>query len=177
MEPLLGEIRAVGFPFAPRNWAICDGSLLAIRSNTALFSLLGTQYGGDGKTTFALPDLRGRAIVDAGAGAGLSRYTPGTMTGVESVTLQLGQMPAHTHSPSGTVKVNPASGNANSPGGNYLSNSTTSQYGETVTSTMAANSVKGTGEVVGSNQAHENRQPFLVLNYIIALQGVFPQRP
>jgi len=175
---MLGEIRAVAFPFAPANWAICNGSLLAIRSNTALFSLLGVQYGGDGINTFALPDLRGRAIVDAGAGAGLSAYTPGTMTGTAAVTLTPDQMPMHVHTLSASVNVNSQSGNQASPSGNYLSNTVGLQYGETAgAATMAANSVKGSGGMVGDNQAHENRQPFLVLNYVIALQGVFPQRP
>lgn len=175
---MLGEIRAVAFAFAPMNWAICDGSLLQIRSNTALYSLLGIQYGGDGRNTFALPDLRGRAIVDAGAGAGLTPYTPGIMTGTAAVTLTPDQMPAHTHTLSASVNVNAQPGSSSSPGGNYLSDTVEPQYGETAgTATMAANSVKGSGGIVGGNQAHENRQPFLVLNYIIALQGVFPQRP
>lgn len=175
---MLGEIRAVAFSFAPANWAICDGSLLQVRSNTALFALLGSQYGGDGVNTFALPDLRGRAIVDAGAGSGLSPYTPGTMTGTAAVTLTLAQMPVHTHTLSSSVNVNPQLGNSNSPGGNYLSDSADPQYGPTAgTATMAANSVKGSGGMMGGNQAHENRQPFLVLNYIIALRGIFPQRP
>lgn len=177
MEPILGEIRAVGFTFAPRGWALCDGSLVAIRSNTALFSLLGTNYGGDGKNTFGLPDLRGRAIVDAGQGAGLSQYPVGAMVGTESVTLTQAEMPAHTHSPTGTVNINPTAGNSASPAGNYLANSTANQYGEGAINTMAANSVKGNGAVIGGNQSHENRQPYLVLNYIIALQGIFPQRP
>ncbi|MBF9221177.1 phage tail protein [Hymenobacter ruricola] len=177
MEPLLGEIRAVAFSFAPRGWAICDGSLIQIRSNTALFSILGTQYGGNGTTTFALPDLRGRVIVDAGAGAGLTSYTPGEMTGIESVTLQQPEMPAHTHTLSASVNVNSQPGNAASPSGNYLSDTVDPQYGATAsTKTMAAGSVKGSGGIVGGNQPHENRQPFLAMYYVIALQGVFPQR-
>lgn len=175
---MLGEIRAVAFSFAPANWAICNGSLLAIRSNTALFSLLGVQYGGDGVNTFALPDLRGRAIVDAGAGAGLSAYTPGTMVGTTAVTLMPDQMPMHIHTLSSSVNVNSQAGNSASPGGNYLSDTIDPQYGATAgAATMAANSVKGSGGMVGGNQAHENQQPFLVLNYIIALRGIFPQRP
>ncbi|GAB2962246.1 tail fiber protein [Hymenobacter coalescens] len=178
MDPILGEIRAVGFNFAPRGWAICDGSLLAIRSNTALFALLGTQYGGDGKTTFALPDLRGRAIVDAGAGPGLTAYFPGTMTGTETVALTPDQMPAHVHALEATLNVNATGSNASSPANAYLSDTTDNQYGEFAGSgTMAAGSVKGVCASVGTSQPHENRQPFLVLNYVIALQGIFPQRP
>ena len=177
MEPFLGEIRAVGFNYAPRGWALCDGSLIAIRSNTALFSILGTQYGGNGQTTFALPDLRSRAIVTAGTGAGLSQYTVGETTGVEAVTLTQAQIPAHTHGLDGSVNVNAVAGNNSSPGGNYLSNSAQPQYAEAAgTGTMAAGSVKGTANVVGGDQPHDNLQPYLALYYVIAVQGIFPQR-
>ncbi|MBD2714351.1 phage tail protein [Microvirga sp. STR05] len=178
MEPMLGEIRAVAFPFAPRDWAICDGSLLQIRTNTALFALLGVQFGGDGISTFGLPDLRGRAVVNAGTGAGLSPYNVGAKLGQEAVPLDVTQMPLHTHT-LGNVKVNPADPNVSSPGQAFLSNASKAQYGETAgaNTTMAAGSVQGTGAPLGSSQPHSNMQPYLVLNYIIATQGIFPQRP
>lgn len=178
MEPLLGEIRAVAFPFAPRNWAVCDGSLLQIRANTALFSILGVQFGGDGQNTFALPDLRGRAVVNAGTGAGLSSYPVGTKIGQEAVTLDPTQMPVHTHA-LGSIKVNPTDPNVSSPSQAFLSNASKSQYGETpgANTTMAADSVQGTGTPTGGSLPHNNMQPYLTLNYIIALQGIFPQRP
>ncbi|MET4106728.1 tail fiber protein [Hymenobacter sp. UYP22] len=178
MEPILGEIRAVAFPFAPMNWAICDGSLLQIRSNAALFSILGTQFGGDGRTTFALPDMRGRAVVNAGTGAGLSSYPVGTKAGQETVTLDPTQMPAHTHT-LGNIKVNPTDANVSSPSQAYLSNTSKAQYGETpgTNTAMAPDSVQGTGIPTGGSLPHSNMQPYLTLNYIIALQGIFPQRP
>ncbi|MCB2406810.1 phage tail protein [Hymenobacter lucidus] len=178
MEPILGEIRAVGFNFAPRNWAICDGSLLQIRTNTALFSVLGTQFGGDGQNTFALPDLRGRAIVNAGTGAGLSSYPVGTKVGQTTVALDIAQMPLHTHM-LGNVKVNPTDPNVSSPSQAFLSDASKAQYGETAgaDTAMAAGSVQGSGATLGGSQPHNNMQPYLTINYIIATQGIFPQRP
>jgi len=178
MDPFVGEIRAVGFNYAPRGWALCDGSLIQIRQSTALFSILGTQFGGDGRTTFALPDLRGRAIVNPGQGQGLSPYTIGAKAGVESVTLSTVQMPAHIHGFGGQLSVNPTPpSNAATPTGNYIGVPSQAQYSDTPgADTMAANSVTGTVGAVGDSQAHDNRQPYLALNYIIALQGEFPQR-
>jgi microcystin-dependent protein len=179
MDPFVGEIRAVGFNFAPRGWALCDGSLLPIRQNTALFSILGTQFGGDGQSTFGLPDLRGRAIVNPGQGPGLSAYAIGAKAGVESVTLSIAQTPAHIHGFGGQLNINPTPpSNAASPTGNYIGIPSQAQYSDTPgTATMAANSVTGTVGAVGSGQAHENRQPYLPMYYVIALQGEFPQRP
>jgi microcystin-dependent protein len=176
MDPFLGEIRAVGFGFAPVGWALCDGSLLPISRNTALYSLLGNTYGGDGKTTFSLPDLRGRAVVNAGTGAGLSSYALGAVAGQEMVTLTVAQLPAHAHA-LGNLNINPADPSSLSPTGSYLSNSTQLQYGETASETMAAGSVTGTGAPVGDNQPHSNLQPYLALYYVIALQGIYPPRP
>ena len=176
MDPFVGEIRLIAFTFAPRAWALCDGSLLSIQQNTALFALLGTQYGGDGRTTFGLPDLRGRAVVGAGQSAGLTNYTQGTLTGTESVTLLSTNLPAHTHTLSATVPVSTAAGTSNSPAGNYFAASN-SQYGDSVGGgNMATALLNGASVPTGSSQPHENRMPFLVLNYCIALQGVFPQR-
>lgn len=174
---MLGEIRAVAFSYAPRGWAVCDGSLQQIRQNPALYSLLGNAYGGDGRTTFGLPDLRGRAIVNAGQGPGLSSYPLGTVTGAETATLSLNQMPPHTHGFGGTIAVSIANGNSNAPASGFLASSSQNQYAEEAgTGTMAAGMITGTAAAVGQGQAHDNRQPYLALSYIIAVQGIFPQR-
>lgn len=178
MDPFVGEIRAVGFNYAPRGWALCDGSLLPIRQYQALFAILSTRFGGDGQTTFALPDLRGRAIVNPGQGPGLSSYAIGAKVGVESVALSLAQTPAHIHGFGGTFTVNPTPpSNATTPTGNYVGVPSQAQYSETPsTDTMAANSVTGTVGPAGGSQPHDNHQPYLAMNYVIALQGEFPQR-
>jgi microcystin-dependent protein len=178
MDPFVGEIRLMPFNFAPRGWAMCDGSLLAISRSTALFALLGTQYGGDGRTTFALPDLRGRAVVGAGQGPGLSAYPQGTRTGTENVTLNTQQLPAHTHSLASTplVPVSTDSGTATSPAGGFFA-SLGSQYGDSSGGgNMAATVLNGPSTSAGSSASHPNLMPFLVLNYCIATEGVFPQR-
>lgn len=177
MDPILGEIRLLPFNFAPRGWALCQGQTLSIAQNSALFALLGTQYGGDGRTTFGLPDLRGRAALGMGQGQGLSLYPLGTMTGTESVTLFTANLPAHTHPLSGaTVPVSTAAGTTNSPAGGYFAPAA-GQYGDSGGGgNMAAGLLNGTSGSTGDGGAHENRMPFLVLNYCIALQGVFPQR-
>lgn len=177
MEPILGEIRATAFSFAPYGWAVCDGRVMSVQQYSALFSVLGTLYGGNGSTTFQLPDLRGRAIVMPGTGQDLSTYKPGMMAGQPAVALTVAQLPGHTHSPSGTVQLNATPGNSSSPGGNYLAETLANQYGEGAFGEMAPNIMKGVGNNVGEGQPHENRQPFLVLNYLIALQGVMPERP
>lgn len=176
MDPFVGEIRAVGFNYAPPGWALCDGSTIPIRSNTALFSILGTTYGGDGQQTFRLPDLRGRAIVDAGQGPGLSAYPLGMVTGTEATTLDLNSLPPHTHGLS-PLTVHDGPGTASSPSGTLLANSAEYQYGEEPgPGTMAAGMVKGTAAAAGGSQAHPNLMPFTVLTYIIALTGIFPPR-
>ncbi|GAB3843850.1 tail fiber protein [Hymenobacter terrigena] len=176
MDPFVGEIRLLPFNFAPSGWALCQGQLMSISQNTALFSLLGTQYGGDGRTTFGLPDLRGRAMVGMGQGAGLTNYPQGTMVGTESVTLLSNQLPAHTHTFSATVPVSTVAGDNNSPAAGYFATGN-SQYGDSGGGgNMAAGLLNGTSAPTGGSQAHENRMPFLVLNYCIATQGVFPQR-
>lgn len=182
MDPFLGEIRAVGFNFAPRGWALCQGQLLAISQSTALFSLLGTTYGGDGRSTFALPDLQGRAIVQTGQGPGLSQYVQGEETGTETVTLLSTQLPAHSHTVTGsgassTIATNSITGNSTSPANNYLANAVGNQYGEEAVGTMAAGSVSGTAGSAGGNLPHNNLMPYLALYYIIALVGIYPQRP
>ncbi|MGY3090569.1 microcystin-dependent protein [Hymenobacter sp. UYAg731] len=179
MDPFVGEIRAVGFNFAPRGWALCQGQLLAISQNTALFSLLGTNYGGDGRTTFGLPDLRSRLIVQPGQGPGLSNYVLGQLSGSESVVLTANQMPAHTHTLSGvTVNANSAAGTAAAPAGNVLgSNANVQHYAASPDAQMAASSVSGTTTPAGSGNPHANTMPSLGLNYVIALQGIYPPRP
>lgn len=177
MEPFVGEIRAVGFNYAPRGWALCDGSTMTIRNNTALFALLGTTYGGDGQQTFKLPDLRGRAIVNAGQGPGLSSYPLGTITGTENVTLDINSMPAHIHGLN-PLQVHDGTGTNNSPAGTLLADSPNFQYGEASTKgvTMAAGMIQGSASAVGGDQPHPNLMPYLVVNYIIATVGIFPPR-
>lgn len=185
-EPFVGQIQPFGFNFAPRGWAKCDGQLLAISTNTALFSLLGTTYGGDGRTTFALPDLRGRVPMSDGTGPGLSTRKIGQKSGSETVTLNVTQMPAHDHSGTGTVtgtvQANSGAGDTDNPAGNTLATlSRTNQYSTAGPNTaMHDDTVTGTGifttSMAGGSQSHNNMQPFLVINYCIALVGLFPSR-
>jgi len=173
-EGFIGEIRMFGGNFAPRGWALCDGQLLSISQNSALFSILGTTYGGDGRTTFGLPDLRGRAPVHAGTGPGLTPRRLGEKGGAETVVLSLAQLPAHNH----TVQLNADSTVATShrpqdklPARNAAG---TPQYGENANSALngAAVSIGN----AGGGQAHQNMQPYNTVNYIICLVGVFPSR-
>ena len=162
MEPFLGQIMMVGFNFAPRGWALCDGQILPIAQNQSLFSLLGTTYGGDGRTSFALPDLRGRAPTHFASGFNL-----GTRAGEENHILTAGEVPAHTH----TVNASSQSPQEDDPAGNYLATGANA-YTPTPDGVM-------TGGVVtpaGSNQGHNNMQPYQVINFVIALQGLFPSR-
>jgi microcystin-dependent protein len=167
-DPFIGEIRCFGFNFAPSGWATCAGQSLQISQYTALFSLLGTMYGGDGRVTFNLPDLRGRVPLSFGQGPGLSPYTQGQVGGDESVTLQPNQIPGHTHqvaaSSTATTKNPAAAVPAVTPAG--------ASYGTTTDLAMSP-------AMVGANSggdAHTNVQPYLVLNWCIALQGEYPPR-
>jgi len=166
MEGMIGEIRLFAGNFAPRAWALCDGQLLSIASNTALFSILGTTYGGDGRSTFGLPDLRGRAPIHAGHGPGLSDHRLGAKGGQEQVTLTVNQLPNHNHPL--TVSGDPPSTKHPTEGfaavGEY--------YDRTGNAVGPANSIGKTG----GNQPVSVVQPFLALNYIICLQGIFPSR-
>lgn len=169
-SPYLGEIGIFPFSFAPRNWAQCNGQILSIAQNNGLFALLGTFYGGNGVQNFALPDLRGRAPLCYGQGAGLSNYTIGEVTGTETVTLLTSQLPAHNHSLSGSSSVGPQSDPAN----NFFA-----AYGEGVKSYAGSSNTTLNPSTVtntGGNQAHTNIQPYLTLNYCIALQGIFPSQ-
>lgn len=171
-SPFLGELRLISFNFPPKGWAFCNGQLMPINQNQALFALLGTMYGGDGQQTFALPNLEGRIIVGSGQGPGLSSYTQGQQGGVESVTVTLPQMHYHTH-PFGVYS---GPGNIINPSGEHLAASPANVgpiFGVTkTTGTMPASMVQS----VGGGQPHENRMPTLTLNYIIALQGIFPSQ-
>jgi microcystin-dependent protein len=181
-EPFIGEIKLFGFNFAPRGYATCSGQLLSIAQNTALFSLLGTTYGGDGQTTFALPNLNGRVAVGMGQSPGTSNYTIGQVGGVENYTLTSNQMPAHNHSAVG-ITVNQAVGSSNDDAGaanNFISNSTSGMgdFFGTVGSTdvMGAAKVGGTTAMAGGNQPFSVLQPYLAINYSIAMEGIFPSR-
>jgi microcystin-dependent protein len=169
-DAFLGQILIVGFDFAPQGWAFCDGHLLPISQNTALFSLLGTTYGGDGTTTFALPDLRGRIAVGFGQGPGLQDYSLGETGGEEFVTLTIAQMPAHTHPLMGQSAL----GTSASPmGGIWAAQSRLEVYSSaTPDSAMGGASISN----AGGSQPYDNRSPYLVVNYIIALQGIYPSR-
>lgn len=173
MDPFLAEITLFAGNFAPRGWAFCSGQLLPISQNSALFSLLGTTYGGDGRTTFALPDLRGRVAIQEGNGPGLSSYNLGQRGGKETEQLTLANLPSHHHG----VQIPVAEeGDEASPVGNYLAgdpNGATNykaapDSGEFLASSNSANT--------GGSQSFDIRQPYLGLNYIIAMQGVFPSR-
>jgi microcystin-dependent protein len=175
-EPFVGEIKMFAGNFAPRGWALCDGQLLAISQHDALFSLLGTIYGGDGRTTFALPDLRGRAPMHFGHGPGLTSRTLGTRGGVEAVTLTDAQMPTHEHNVANfRASGNPA--DTVDPAGNSLGLADVYSLA-TPDVALSAGSVSAdpnTG-ATGGNQGHSNMPPYLAVNFIIALFGVYPSR-
>ena len=181
MDPFVGEIRLFSFSYPPVGWALCDGSLLPLRTYTQLFSLLGTTFGGDGRTTFGLPDLRGRTYVGMGQGAGLSQYFLGTVTGTENVTLLQTQLPPHAHGLSASLPVNAGAATSSiAAGSTYatIPRGTVEQYAfdPLPGGRMAPDLIGGTTGVVGGSQGHENRMPFLVMNYCIATAGSFPPR-
>jgi len=168
-EPFLAEVRIVGFNFAPRGWAFCDGQILPINQNQSLYSLLGTTYGGDGRTSFALPDLRGRTPIHVGRSNGGGDHTLGQKSGEEIHTLSSGEMPQHTH----VLKGSADSATSTSPGNNVLAVAGEDLFGPLSSpTTLSANTIPN----VGGSQAHENMQPYLALNFCIALQGLFPSR-
>jgi microcystin-dependent protein len=173
-DPFVAEIRIFPFNFAPTGWAFCDGQLLPLSQNTALFSLLGTTYGGDGKSTFALPNLQGCAPMHPGQGAGLSERVLGQFSGVESVTLLESEIPLHAHT---MMSANPiVPGDTNVPTGNAIAKSA----GGAVYLTPPQTTVNLSPEALspaGSDFPHNNMQPYLTLTFCIALQGVFPARP
>jgi microcystin-dependent protein len=170
-EPFLGEIRVFGFGFAPKGWAVCNGQTLAINQNAALFALIGTTYGGNGTTTFNLPDLQGRSPLHTGAGFTGVGFPLGQAAGEPAVTLSQAQMPAHTHTASANAGVTNGS-NATTPAGNFWGNGGVNAYAATSDSSMNPASVP----VFGGGQPHENMSPYLVLNFCIAMAGIFPSR-
>jgi microcystin-dependent protein len=179
MEGTIAEIRMFAGNFAPRSWAFCQGQILSIAQNTALFSILGTTYGGNGQTTFALPDFRGRVAVGAGQGPGLQSIALGEQAGVETVTLIAQQMPMHNHTISGNAGG--LANNAN-PTGNSLGiavvaagNAPVNVYNNGAPNPANALNAQTCG-IAGGNQPHNNMQPFLGMNYIICLEGIFPSR-
>ena len=168
-DPFVAEIRMFGGNFAPTGWALCNGQIIALLQNTALFSLLGTTYGGDGQTTFALPDLQGRSPMHWGQGPGLSSYDLGQQAGEAGHALAPSEIPAHTHTATGSTTGTPST----SPAGRYWGEVPTLGLYRTASDTelspQALSSPAGT--------PHNNRQPFLGLTFIIALEGIFPPRP
>ncbi|WP_395612629.1 phage tail protein [Allosphingosinicella sp.] len=172
-QPYVGEIRIFGGNFAPAGWMLCQGQLLPISENEVLFQLIGTTYGGDGQSTFALPNLASRVPVHQGTGPGLSTYVIGQSGGVDQVTLTQQQTPSHTHPLLAT-----ASGAANSPQGAYFANLTSNQAGAAAYTTDPPNVtlVATSVSVAGGSQPHDNIQPSLALNFIISLFGVFPSQ-
>jgi microcystin-dependent protein len=171
MDPYIGEIRIFAGNFAPRGWALCNGQILSIAQNTALFSLLGTTYGGNGQTTFALPNLQGRAPMHPGQGPGLTPRVLGESSGINTVTLLTNEMPAHTHAL--TASSSPAS--ARNPTGNPLARSRNGNAYQTTIQNLVPLAAQAVS-LAGSGQPHNNMQPYLALNFIIALQGIYPPR-
>lgn len=174
MDPFIGEIRLFAGNFAPRGWALCDGSRLPISQYRELYSILGTVYGGDGKTTFALPDFRGRAPVHAGAGPGLTPYVPGQTGGTSNVALMVNEMPSHTHQPIAASTVNATSPAEGVWGSTQSVRGSIAAYaaGGGSSTPMSPSAIKP----AGSSAPHNNMQPYLGLNFIIALDGIFPPR-
>ena len=166
-EPFLGEIRAFGFTFPPRGWALCDGQLLAISSNAALFSLLGTTYGGDGRTTFQLPDLRGRAAMHFGTGPGLNTRVQGQRSGTETNTLSESQLPSHNHVVTATARCRDGAGNINTAAGHVWSDdagvSSATYSSEAPDDNMNSGAIDTTCANTGANVPVNNMQPYLVL--------------
>ena len=171
-DQFVGEIRIFPFNFAPKGWAFCDGQLMPISQNTALFSLLGTQYGGDGKSTFALPNLQGNVPLHFGQGPGLTPYNVGDSGGASAIALLTSEMPAHNHS----TACNSALGTKPKPNGNYWASDAAgilTQYAPSGDGSQMNPQAIG---VAGSSLPHNNMQPFLTLNFCIALQGIYPPR-
>ena len=168
-DQFVAEIRIFPFNFPPTGWAFCDGQLMPISQNTALFSLLGTTYGGDGKSTFALPDLQGSAPMQPGQGQGLSLRDLGEMSGVESITLLVSEIPLHSHGWNTTNE----DGNNTGPTNRYFGRGNALYAAPAALNTMAFQTIAP----AGGGLPHNHMQPYLTLNFCIALQGIFPQRP
>lgn len=179
MEPFIGQIMMFAGNFAPRGWAFCEGQLLPINQNQALFSILGTTYGGDGRTTFALPDLRGRAPIHKGQGPGMSNISLGQSGGTEQVTLTISNMPSHNH----TLNASSEQGTDSNPSGKVPASSqfqlsrqepvvNVNSYSNSPNTNMSPNTIG----IQGGNQPFNNRNPYLGINFVIALTGIYPSR-
>jgi microcystin-dependent protein len=173
MDAYMGVIMPFAGNFAPRNWMSCEGQLLAISTNSALFSILGTTYGGDGRNTFALPDLRGRACVGQGQGPGLSQYSPGQKAGLEHTTLVLGQIPAHTHPL--TLACNPDGSASPDPTNGYFAVAPDNLYSPSSSGAVMALQTNA-ASITGGSQPFSNLRPYLALYQIICTYGLYPSR-
>lgn len=173
-EPFIAEIRIMPYNFAPRGWAFCDGQILSIAQNTALFALVGTTYGGNGQTTFALPNLQGRAAIAPGQGPGLAAYQWGENGGASTVTLTSNQIPSHTHA----VQAVAANGTSNTPVGNDWGKGAAGRGALNLYAPASDGTSMNSAAFpnAGSSGAHNNMAPYLTLNFCIALQGIFPSR-
>lgn len=184
MEPFIGQIQLFGFSFAPVGWALCNGQLLPISQNTALFSLLGTMYGGDGVSTFGLPNLVGRVPIHFGNSLGFGYFTQGQIGGEISHTLITTEMPAHNHVVNSVLKVSSSDAGIHTPADTNSIAAAMDINGDTANSFIASapntqlnnGSIVSSAGITGGSQPHNNMQPYLVVNYCIALQGIFPSR-
>lgn len=180
--PMIAEIRMFAGNFAPRSWAFCHGQILSIAQNTALFSLLGTTFGGDGVTSFALPDMRGRVPVGTGQGPNLPAVNLGEQSGERTHTLIITEMPAHNHAVTSTLNGTSATASSGSPGGAYLASSSTlslyvsSSANPSLNRPFATGAISSIANSAGGSQPFSLMQPYLGMNFIIALQGVYPSR-
>lgn len=170
-EPFVGEIRMFAGNFAPQGWAFCDGQLLAVSQNDALFSLYGTTYGGDGRTTFGLPDLRGRIPIHAGHGPGLSERRLGAKLGEEKVSLTTNQLPSHNHEP---MQASTSAGTSNLPNDNLPANSPSVDLW--IEDSQSVNLASAAISQAGGSREHTNLMPFLCVHFIVALVGIYPSR-
>lgn len=178
-EPFIGEVKVFGFYFAPVSYMTCQGQLMSIAQYTALFSLLGTTYGGDGQTTFGLPDLQGRIAIGQGQGPGLPQREIGEAAGAFSTTMTIANMPTHIHSLNNVhvqVKSNDANASENSPGGNYFSTTSAASYSDTPQTSGTFATIAGTTDASGSGIPFAIANPSLCMNYSIAVEGIFPSR-
>lgn len=176
MEGYLAQIIMFAGNFAPRSWAFCQGQILSIAQNTALFSLLGTTYGGNGQTTFALPDFRGRTPIGTGQGPGLPSVNLGEMAGAATVTVLVSNLPAHTHPATTTVGVSAQNANSEEPGGNVPAATANNSYAPANTVSGSLGGVSTTVGVAGGGQPLNNLPPYIGMNFVICLEGIYPSR-
>lgn len=174
-EAFIGSIVLFAGNFAPQNWAFCNGQIMSISQNTALYSILGTTYGGDGQTTFGLPDLRGRLPMHFGSGLGLTPRVLGERSGTENVTLTVAQMPAHNHTVASVLHANEEA-NIEDPTNNFNAGSSIPSYNSATNIVMNSAAVTNTVSVAGQSAPHSNMPPYLGLNFIICLSGIYPPR-